>query len=98
MDDELSGTLQYLRLTNLAARWDEYLDLAQKEEKEAAFLRGWLPQQLTSEELERLVAEVIAEMGATSIKQMGQVMKVAQAKAQGRADGQALSQVVKSKL
>jgi uncharacterized protein len=73
-------------------------DLAEKEEKEAAFLASYLPKQLTAEELEALVATAAAQVGATSIKEMGLVMKAAQALAQGRADGKALSEAVKRRL
>ncbi len=73
-------------------------ELAETEEKEAAFLSNYLPQRLTEQELLALVDQAVAEAGATSIKQMGQVMKLAQAKAQGRADGKAISEAVKKKL
>lgn len=73
-------------------------ELADKEEQEAAVLQRYLPQRLTSEELEALVADAVASVGAKSVKEMGQVMKVAQAKAQGRIDGKALSEAVKRKL
>lgn len=73
-------------------------DLAEKEQEELSFLGEYLPKQLSSEELEALVAGVIAELGANSKAQMGQVMKAATEKAAGRADGRALSAVVSSKL
>lgn len=73
-------------------------ELADKEEQEAAYLQRYLPQRLTSQELEALVADAVAAVGAKSVKDMGQVMKVAQAKAQGRIDGKSLSEAVKRKL
>jgi uncharacterized protein YqeY len=73
-------------------------ELAEKEEKEAAVLSAYLPQRLSEQELEALVAQAVAESGATSVKQMGQVMKLAQQKAAGRADGKAISEAVKKKL
>ena len=73
-------------------------DLADKEQEELAVLAAYLPQQLTAAELEALVAGVIAELGATSKAQMGQVMKAATEKAAGRADGRALSAAVSAKL
>lgn len=69
-------------------------DLADKEKAEAAVLGVYLPQPLTPEEVEALVAAAIAEVGATSKAQMGAVMKAATEKAAGRADGRALSAVV----
>jgi len=73
-------------------------DLADKEKMELAFLKTLLPEQLTPEKMEALVREVIAETGATSKAQMGTVMKAAQAKAAGQADGKALSQIVQRLL
>ena len=73
-------------------------ELAEKEEKEASVLQSYLPAQLAPEELERLVDEAIAELGASSMKQMGPVIKAAVAKAQGRAESKAISDVVKRKL
>jgi uncharacterized protein YqeY len=69
-------------------------DLAAKEAAELKVLEEFLPRQLAPEELEELVKAAIAEVGATSKKDMGAVMKAAQAKAAGRADGRALSGVV----
>jgi len=57
-----------------------------------------LPAQLTPEKMEVLVKEAIAEVGATSKAQMGSVMKAAQAKAAGQADGKTLSQIVQRLL
>ncbi|MCE0483138.1 MAG: GatB/YqeY domain-containing protein [Methylacidiphilales bacterium] len=73
-------------------------DLADKEKAELEFLRTFLPAQLSPEKIEALVKEAIAEVGATSKAQMGAVMKAAQAKAAGQADGKTLSQVVQRLL
>jgi len=73
-------------------------DLAEKEKEEMDILNRYLPQQLTPEEITKLVAEAVAEAGATSKAQMGAVMKIAQGKAAGRADGKALSQEVQRQL
>jgi len=73
-------------------------DLADKEKLELEFLKTFLPAQLTPEKMEELVKEVIAETGATSKAQMGTVMKAAQAKAAGQADGKTLSQIVQRLL
>ena len=74
------------------------LDLADKEKKEYDFLQTFLPAPLTPEKMEAIVKEAIAEVGATSKAQMGAVMKAAQAKAAGQADGKTLSQVVQRLL
>ena len=55
-------------------------------------------EQLTDEELSQLIDDAVAETGATSMAQMGQVMKAAAAKAEGRADGKRLSTAVKAAL
>ena len=66
-------------------------ELASKEKEELALLNTYLPQAMSSEELEKIVRETIAELGAASKAQMGAVMKALQAKAGGRADGKTLS-------
>jgi uncharacterized protein len=72
-------------------------DLAAKEKQEIAILENFLPQQLSADELEKIVRAAIAETGATTKKDMGPVIKAVQAKAAGRADGKTISQLV-SKL
>lgn len=72
--------------------------MAEKEKSEIGLLRVYLPQSLSEAELQVLVKEAIAEVGATSKAQMGAVMKTAQAKAAGRADGRQLSAVVQQLL
>lgn len=73
-------------------------DLAEKEEKEIAILQGYLPQQLSPEELTAQVKAAIAESGAKSPKDMGAVMKAVMPKVQGRAEGKAISETVKAEL
>ena len=73
-------------------------DLASKEEREIVVLQGYLPQQLTAEELERKVSAAIAASGAKGPKDMGAVMKALLPEVQGRAEGKAVSDVVKRKL
>ncbi|MFL6350839.1 MAG: GatB/YqeY domain-containing protein [Bryobacteraceae bacterium] len=74
-------------------------DLAEKEESELGIITGYLPAAPSSAELEQAVAAAIAETGATSSKQMGPVMKAAQAKLAGkRVDGKILSELVKKGL
>ena len=69
-------------------------ELAAKELAELKTISEFLPKQLSPEEVETLVRDAIAEVGATSKKDMGIVMKAAQAKAAGRADGKAISALV----
>lgn len=69
-------------------------ELAAKEKTELGVLESFLPQPLTPEELEQLVRAAIAELGATSKKDMGAVIKAVQAKAAGSADGRSISQLV----
>ena len=73
-------------------------ELADKEKEELALLNTYLPQAMSSEELEKVVRETIAELGATSKAQMGAVMKALQAKVGGRADGKTLSSEVQKQL
>lgn len=74
-------------------------ELAEKERSELVVIEAYLPQAATKEEIERAVSEAISETGATSTKEMGAVMKAAQAKLAGKsADGRMLSETVKTKL
>ncbi len=69
-------------------------ELAAKEKIELAVLESYLPQALPPDELEALVKACIQETGATSKKDMGQVIRAVQAKAAGRAEGKVISQLV----
>ena len=73
-------------------------DLAAGEEYELEVVRGYLPEPLGDEELEALVAQVVADTGASSMKDMGKVMKEIVPRAGGRADGSRLSAAVKKRL
>ncbi|MFP5224811.1 MAG: GatB/YqeY domain-containing protein [Actinomycetota bacterium] len=73
-------------------------ELVEKETAELEVLEAYLPAAMSQEELAKLVEEAIAESGATDAKQMGAVMKVLMPKVKGRADGNAVSAMVKSKL
>jgi uncharacterized protein len=74
-------------------------DLATKEEQEIKILETYLPAAASDEEIDRAVAEAITESGATSVKEMGKVMKSAMAKLAGKnADGKRVSEKVKFKL
>jgi uncharacterized protein YqeY len=71
---------------------------AQKEEGELAVLEEFMPEPLTEEELERILDDAIAENGATSMRDMGRVMKDVMPQIAGRADGAAVSQMLREKL
>ena len=73
-------------------------DLVAKETAEIAILQAYLPAQMSDAEIDTLIAEAIASTGAASIKDMGKVMGVVKAKAQGRADMGAVSARIKQKL
>jgi hypothetical protein len=72
---------------------------AEKEEAERALIESYLPAGATEQEIEAAIAEALAETGAASLKQMGLVMKAAQARLKGKmVDGKALSDKVRSRL
>ena len=73
-------------------------DLAEEEEAQAKVIEEYLPKALTPEELEAEVKAIIAQVGATSAKDMGKVMGVASKQLAGRADGRAISTLVKQLL
>jgi uncharacterized protein YqeY len=73
-------------------------ELAVREEGEAELIAGYLPKELSDEELDTIVVSAIAETGASSPKEMGQVMKAAMATVAGRADGKRVSARVQGAL
>ena len=73
-------------------------DLAEPELLQAAVIEKFLPQQLSEEEVAKVVDAIIAETGATSMKDMGKVMGMANGKLAGKADGKTISTIVKSRL
>jgi uncharacterized protein YqeY len=73
-------------------------DLADKEAAEITLLQGYMPSQLSASELDTLINEAVAATGAASIKDMGKVMAIIKAKAQGRADMGAVGAKIKAKL
>lgn len=74
-------------------------DLAEKETREIAIIEGYLPAAPTAEEMDAAIAAAIAEVGATSAKQMGAVVKAARARLAGKnVDGKALSDRVRTRL
>jgi len=73
-------------------------DLASLEEDQAAVIATFLPEQLTFEEIEKIVASIISKIGAKGMKHMGQVMGIASKEMAGKADGKTISTIVKQKL
>lgn len=74
------------------------LDLVVKEKAELELLKTYLPAEMDAAQLGAIVDEAVAFLGATSVKDMGRVIKEVMARAQGQADGKAVSDLVKAKL
>ena len=70
-------------------------DLAQKEEAELRILQQFLPQPLADQEVEALIREIIAELGASGVQDLGKVMKQVMPKVSGRTDGKRVNQLAK---
>jgi hypothetical protein len=73
-------------------------DLAEKEKKELIIIQEYMPEQLTEEEIEKLVAETMEDVGATSPKDIGKVMSKIMPKVKGKADGRLVNRIVTEKL
>jgi hypothetical protein len=73
-------------------------DLAAKEEAEIAILQEFMPAALSEEELRELIDNAVTELGATSMQDMGRVMKQVSAATRGRAEGRVVSEMVKQRL
>ena len=74
------------------------MDLAEKEKKEIEILKKYLPEQLSEEEIKRLVKEAIAKTGAIELKDMGKVMQELMPKVKGKTEGGKVSKIVKELL
>jgi uncharacterized protein YqeY len=81
-----------------AYRGGERVELAAREEAEAAVIDEYLPEQLSDAELEAIVGEVVGETGAESAREIGKVMSAVMPKLEGRADGKRVSEIVRRKL
>jgi uncharacterized protein len=73
-------------------------DRAEAEEREAELIRSYMPEQVSDEELSAIVGDAVAESGASSPKEMGQVMALVMPQVKGRADGKRVSDAVKERL
>ena len=102
-DEEIQKALQSL-VKQRRDSIDQYTtagraELDEKEAQEITYIEGYLPQSASEEDIENAISEAIAATGASSMKEMGLVMKAAQAKLAGKTvDGRVLSETVKSKL
>ena len=74
------------------------VDLAESEEAQIEVISQFLPEQLSVEEVEKVVYEVIHSVGASSVKEMGKVMAMANKKLAGKTDGKLIAQIVKKRL
>jgi uncharacterized protein len=101
-DDEELQVLQRERKRRIEAaegfRSGNREEQAQAEERELAVLEEFMPEPLSEDELERIVDDAIAENGATSMGDLGRVMADVMPQVAGRADGSAVSQLVREKL
>lgn len=79
-------------------RQGDRIELAEKEEKEAEVLMDYLPEQLSDEQLSKIIEEVINETGAVAVSDMGKVIGAVMPKVAGKADGGRVSALVKEKL
>jgi uncharacterized protein len=73
-------------------------DLADQEASELKILESYLPAQMSRDQIEKLVADVISAVGAKTVKDMGPVMKEVIARSKGTADNKTVSEVIRSKL
>lgn len=73
-------------------------DLVEKESTEVAILKSYLPQSLSQEEVIKIIEETIQETQASSLKDLGKVMKSVMPKLTGKADGKLINQLVKERL
>lgn len=73
-------------------------DLAVKEEEEIKILYGYLPEQLTPEDIEKNLEEIFSELSASSLKDLGKVMKVAMARMAGKAQGKEVNEIARRLL
>lgn len=73
-------------------------DLLANINEEISIIKAYLPEELSKEEIEQIVVETIAEVGATTMKEMGKVMQAVKPKVAGRADNKLVNEIVRAKL
>ena len=101
-DNEITKLLQKLvkqrKESALIYREQGRVDLAEPEEAQISIISQFLPEQLSPEEVEKVIDEVIQSVGATTMKDMGKVMGMANKKMAGKADGKIIAEIVKKRL
>ena len=101
-DDEELQVLQRERKRRAEAaeafREGDRPEQAAKEERELAVIEEFMPEQMSEEDIERIIDDAIAETGATSLRDLGRVMADVMPQVSGRADGSVVSQLVREKL
>ena len=101
-DNEITKLLQKLvkqrKESALIYREQGRVDLAEPEEAQISIISQFLPEQLSPEEVEKVIDEVIQLVGATTMKDMGKVMGMANKKMAGKADGKIIAEIVKKRL
>jgi uncharacterized protein YqeY len=101
-DDEELQVLQRERKRRSEAaeafREGDRPEQAAKEERELAIIEEFMPEPMSEEDIERIIDDAIAETGATSLRDLGRVMADVMPQVAGRADGSAVSQLVREKL
>lgn len=94
----LSGLIKKAKESIEQFKTGQRSDLVEKEEKEIAVLQAFLPQQLTTAELEAEVSQAVEEVGASAPQDMGKVMKILMPRIAGRADGKVVNELVRKRL
>jgi uncharacterized protein len=94
----LSSLVKQRRESAQVYRDNGRTDLAEREEAEVSILQEFLPAQLSEGEIRAIIDEAVIETGASSMKDMGKVMKIVSGKTLGRADGRVVSELVKGRL
>jgi uncharacterized protein len=94
----LSSLVKQRRESAQVYRDNGRTDMAEREEAEVAILQEFLPAQLSEEEIRAIIDQAVIETGASSMKDMGKVMKIVSGKTLGCADGRVVSELVKGRL
>jgi uncharacterized protein YqeY len=97
LDVVRSATKQRREAIAFARQYDRE-DIAQQEERELAILKTYLPEQLSTDDLIQRIDVVIQELGATSDKDLGRVMRILMPAVQGRVDGTTVNRLVRERL
>jgi uncharacterized protein len=101
-DEEVTGVIasQIKQRRDSAAEFEKgnRPDLVEKEKKEIEILAHYMPEQMSEDEIKKIVADAIAETGAVSVEEMGKVMALAMGRTKGRTDGATVSGIAKKLL